>query len=108
MAGGFSSDGRKRWRVSVKTTCAYCGVGCGIIATPTGRRTATISGDADHPANHGKLCSKGTHLGETIGIEGRLLRGGLEVGGVFRLVHGGAKVTGVALLSTGQTEEYAA
>jgi assimilatory nitrate reductase catalytic subunit len=57
----------------VKTTCAYCGVGCGIVATPTGERSATISGDESHPANRGKLCSKGTHLGETIGLEGRLL-----------------------------------
>jgi assimilatory nitrate reductase catalytic subunit len=56
-----------------KTTCAYCGVGCGIVATPTGGRTATIAGDRDHPANFGRLCSKGTHLGETIGLEGRLL-----------------------------------
>lgn len=58
----------------VKTTCAYCGVGCGIVATPSGGRGATIKGDPDHPANHGRLCSKGTHLGETIGLEGRLLR----------------------------------
>ena len=58
----------------IKTTCAYCGVGCGIVATPTGERTATIKGDPDHPANHGRLCSKGTHLGETIGLEGRLLK----------------------------------
>lgn len=58
---------------AVRTTCAYCGVGCGVIATPTGNRTATIAGDPDHPANFGKLCSKGTHLGETIGLEGRLL-----------------------------------
>ena len=56
-----------------RTTCAYCGVGCGIIATPTGPRSATIAGDPDHPANHGRLCSKGTHLGETIGLDGRLL-----------------------------------
>ena len=59
--------------LSIKTTCAYCGVGCGIVAIPTGDRTATISGDPNHPANHGRLCSKGTHLGETIGLEGRLL-----------------------------------
>ena len=59
--------------LSVRTTCAYCGVGCGVLATPTGGRTATIAGDPDHPANFGKLCSKGTHLGETIGLEGRLL-----------------------------------
>jgi assimilatory nitrate reductase catalytic subunit len=62
-----------------KTTCAYCGVGCGIIATPTGERSAGIKGDPDHPANFGKLCSKGTHLGETIGLEGRLLYP--EIGG---------------------------
>ena len=59
--------------MSVKTTCAYCGVGCGIVATPTGERSAEIKGDPEHPANYGKLCSKGTHLGETIGLEGRLL-----------------------------------
>jgi len=58
----------------VRTTCAYCGVGCGIVATPNGARSATIQGDADHPANAGKLCSKGTHLGETVGLEGRLLQ----------------------------------
>jgi len=57
----------------VRTTCAYCGVGCGIAATVTGARTVTIAGDRDHPANYGKLCSKGTHLGETVGLEGRLL-----------------------------------
>ncbi|WP_033923413.1 nitrate reductase [Sphingomonas sp. 37zxx] len=59
--------------MSIRTTCAYCGVGCGILATPTGERSATIAGDPDHPANAGRLCSKGTHLGETIGLEGRLL-----------------------------------
>ena len=58
---------------AVRTTCAYCGVGCGILATPTGEREVLIKGDPDHPANHGKLCSKGTHLGETVGLEGRLL-----------------------------------
>ena len=58
---------------SVRTTCAYCGVGCGIVATPTGDRSVTIKGDPNHPANFGKLCSKGTHLGETVGLEGRLL-----------------------------------
>ena len=57
----------------IRTTCAYCGVGCGIVATPTGARSVTIKGDPDHPANAGKLCSKGTHLGETVGLEGRLL-----------------------------------
>ncbi|UIJ46105.1 molybdopterin-dependent oxidoreductase [Sphingomonas cannabina] len=59
--------------MTVRTTCAYCGVGCGILATPTGERSVAIKGDPDHPANHGRLCSKGTHLGETVGLEGRLL-----------------------------------
>ena len=58
---------------AVRTTCAYCGVGCGIRATVTGAREVRIEGDPDHPANRGKLCSKGTHLGETVGLEGRLL-----------------------------------
>jgi len=57
----------------IRTTCAYCGVGCGIKAEVTGARAVTIMGDPDHPANFGKLCSKGTHLGETVGLEGRLL-----------------------------------
>ena len=58
--------------VAIRTTCAYCGVGCGITAEVSGR-DVSISGDPDHPANRGKLCSKGTHLAETVGLEGRLL-----------------------------------
>ncbi|MGE5721188.1 MAG: molybdopterin-dependent oxidoreductase, partial [Sphingomonadales bacterium] len=57
----------------VRTTCAYCGVGCGIVARRTGDRAIAVAGDPDHPANRGRLCSKGTHLGETVGLEGRLL-----------------------------------
>ena len=58
---------------TIRTTCAYCGVGCGILATPTGARSVIIKGDEAHPANAGRLCSKGTHLGETVGLTGRLL-----------------------------------
>ncbi|MDB5724768.1 MAG: hypothetical protein JWQ16_1522, partial [Novosphingobium sp.] len=58
---------------TIRTTCAYCGVGCGVSATIDGERSVTIVGDHAHPANAGKLCSKGTHLGETVGLEGRLL-----------------------------------
>ena len=58
---------------ATRTTCAYCGVGCGIRAEVTGDRQVRIKGDPDHPANFGQLCSKGTHLGETVGLEGRLL-----------------------------------
>ena len=55
--------------MSTRTTCPYCGVGCGVIATPDG----AVTGDPDHPANRGRLCSKGAALGETLGLDGRLL-----------------------------------
>ncbi|QNE06661.1 nitrate reductase [Croceicoccus marinus] len=58
---------------AIRTTCAYCGVGCGIAARVTGPRRIEVAGDPDHPANHGRLCSKGTWLSETTGLEGRLL-----------------------------------
>jgi assimilatory nitrate reductase catalytic subunit len=56
----------------VRTTCPYCGVGCGILARHDAQGV-TIAGDLDHPANFGRLCSKGAALGETLGLEGRLL-----------------------------------
>jgi assimilatory nitrate reductase catalytic subunit len=59
--------------VQVRTTCPYCGVGCGIKASRAKDGSVAIAGDPDHPANRGKLCSKGTHLGETLGLETRLL-----------------------------------
>ncbi len=58
---------------SIKTTCPYCGVGCGVVVSPDGNGSAAVTGDTDHPANHGRLCVKGAALGETIGLEGRLL-----------------------------------
>ena len=57
----------------VRTTCAYCGVGCGVLATPRQDGSVEISGDPDHPANYGRLCSKGSALGDTLGLEDRLL-----------------------------------
>src|SRR4051812_35609518 len=58
---------------SVRTTCPYCGVGCGVRATPDGAGGAAIAGDPEHPANFGRLCSKGAALGETLGLGTRLL-----------------------------------
>ena len=55
----------------VKTTCCYCGVGCGVLATTDGERIHAVRGDPDHPANHGKLCSKGSTLHLTMGLSGR-------------------------------------
>jgi assimilatory nitrate reductase catalytic subunit len=58
---------------ATRTTCPYCGVGCGVLATPDGGGGAAIAGDPEHPANFGRLCSKGSALGETLGLAGRLL-----------------------------------
>ena len=52
----------------VRTTCPYCGVGCGVLARPDG----TIAGDPDHPANAGRLCVKGAALGDTLNDAERL------------------------------------
>ncbi len=47
---------------SYKTTCSYCGVGCGIIAKKDTNGVITVEGDPDHPVNRGMLCSKGMNL----------------------------------------------
>lgn len=57
----------------VKSTCAYCGVGCGIETKLTAQGEVKVRGDESHPANWGRLCSKGLALGETVSHEGRLL-----------------------------------
>ena len=58
---------------TVSTTCPYCGVGCGVKALANGQGGADISGDESHPANFGRLCSKGSALGETLEPSTRLL-----------------------------------
>jgi len=56
----------------IHTTCPYCGVGCGVDISLGANGEVTVRGDKDHPANFGKLCSKGSALAETIAPEGRL------------------------------------
>lgn len=58
---------------TTKTTCPYCGVGCGVLVNKSLEGEVTVSGDPDHPANFGRLCSKGSALAETVDLEGRLL-----------------------------------
>ena len=58
---------------TTRTTCPYCGVGCGVLATPLAEGAVEIKGDPAHPANLGRLCSKGTALGETLSLDDRLL-----------------------------------
>src|SRR5437899_7627046 len=45
-----------------KSTCCYCGVGCGVVIASEGERIIGVRGDPDHPANFGRLCTKGATL----------------------------------------------
>lgn len=45
-----------------RSTCPYCGVGCGVIIESDGPQITGVRGDPDHPANFGKLCTKGSTL----------------------------------------------
>ncbi|BCJ92269.1 nitrate reductase [Terrihabitans soli] len=53
----------------VRTTCPYCGTGCGVLGGPS----PATKGDSAHPTNFGRVCAKGSALGETLGLENRLL-----------------------------------
>ena len=58
---------------TIRTTCPYCGVGCGVLASVDDAGQVSVRGDDQHPANLGRLCVKGAALGETTGLAGRLL-----------------------------------
>ncbi|HVK99237.1 MAG TPA: nitrate reductase, partial [Dongiaceae bacterium] len=63
---------------TTQTTCPYCGVGCGISAgsaggAPSQGNGVSVKGDTEHPANFGRLCSKGSTLAHTLRSDGRLL-----------------------------------
>ena len=45
-----------------RSTCPYCGVGCGVLIESDGARITGVRGDPAHPANHGRLCTKGSTL----------------------------------------------
>ena len=45
-----------------RSTCPYCGVGCGVVITSQGDQITGVRGDRDHPANFGRLCTKGSTL----------------------------------------------
>ncbi|HZP87159.1 MAG TPA: molybdopterin-dependent oxidoreductase [Burkholderiales bacterium] len=56
-----------------RSTCAYCGVGCGVIIESADGRITDVRGDAEHPANFGRLCTKGStlHLSAQTGARAR-------------------------------------
>ena len=55
------------------STCCYCGVGCGVLIEHDGQNILGVSGDPQHPANFGKLCSKGSTLHLTGDLSARAL-----------------------------------
>ena len=57
---------------TIRTTCPYCGVGCGVLASVNETGVLSVKGDPEHPANFGKLCSKGSALAQTLGTARRL------------------------------------
>lgn len=83
--------------LEVRSTCPYCGVGCGVTATPLPDGAIAIKGDSSHPANQGRLCVKGAALGETIDLEGRLLHPTLRIDGALRQATWGEAIDRVAL-----------
>ena len=48
--------------LETRSTCPYCGVGCGVIIESQGTDIIGVRGDPDHPANFGRLCTKGSTL----------------------------------------------
>jgi assimilatory nitrate reductase catalytic subunit len=57
----------------IQSTCAYCGVGCGVDITVENGQANALVGTLEHPANFGQLCVKGTNLLETTDLTNRLL-----------------------------------
>ncbi len=60
------AEARVRCETKTKSTCCYCGVGCGVIIDSDGDNITGVRGDPQHPANFGKLCSKGSSLALTM------------------------------------------
>ncbi|UJB67065.1 molybdopterin-dependent oxidoreductase [Acidovorax sp. YS12] len=59
-------------RQQVRSVCPYCGVGCGIVLEVEGRRVIQVKGDKLHPANQGRLCTKGQTCAQPLTAPGRL------------------------------------
>ena len=63
-----------------KSTCCYCGVGCGVLISSEDNKIIGVRGDPDHPANFGRLCTKGANLHRTVREDMRALHPELRVG----------------------------
>ncbi|MCB6182207.1 molybdopterin-dependent oxidoreductase [Leeia sp. TBRC 13508] len=63
----------QRTEFETRSTCCYCGVGCGMVIRSDGEKIISVEGDASHPANLGRLCTKGRTLPLTMANDGRAL-----------------------------------
>jgi len=76
---GIGAPGMPVQRRTTRSTCCYCGVGCGVLIhserDAQGERITGVEGDPDHPANFGRLCSKGRTLADSArSLHGRALQ----------------------------------
>lgn len=60
--------------MTIRTVCGYCGVGCGLTLTTHDGVVTASTGDPDHPANRGRLCTKGATTVDLLAAPGRLSR----------------------------------
>ncbi|GAB3964758.1 bifunctional nitrate reductase/sulfite reductase flavoprotein subunit alpha [Actinoallomurus acanthiterrae] len=77
LGGVVTAENARPKQAQVRTVCSYCGVGCGMILDVAigsdGRRTVRkASGDKQHPANFGRLCTKGATTADMLSAPGRL------------------------------------
>lgn len=56
----------------VRSVCPYCGVGCGIVMEVKDQKIVRVRGDTAHPANKGRLCTKGSSCDKPITSSARL------------------------------------
>ena len=71
-------DTSEKSRCAVRTVCPYCGVGCGMVLHVEGNRIHRVEGDKAHPANHGKLCTKGANAAVNLTARDRLTHAALR------------------------------
>ncbi|HMW73106.1 MAG TPA: hypothetical protein PKD17_14865, partial [Cellvibrionaceae bacterium] len=57
---------------TVASVCPYCGVGCGMLMEVADNKVVKLSGNKQHPANFGRLCTKGSSSHQVLGHSGRL------------------------------------
>ena len=84
--GAIARRDRRQAASTVKTTCPYCGTGCGMILGVRGREIVWVDGDPDSPVNRGKLCVKGRFGQGFVNSADRLTAPLIERNGVFEKV----------------------